>query len=52
MLEVDDLDAERGHVAEAGWPVLDEVTRRPWGLWDFRLLDPDGYFLRITDRAP
>jgi hypothetical protein len=31
VLEVDDLDAERGQVAEVGWPVLDEVTRRPWG---------------------
>jgi lactoylglutathione lyase len=51
VLEVDDVDVERIRVADAGWPVQDEVTRRPWGLRDFRLLDPDGYFVRITDRA-
>jgi lactoylglutathione lyase len=51
VLEVDDLDAERARVADAGWPVLEEVIHRPWGLRDFRLLDPDGWFLRITDRA-
>jgi lactoylglutathione lyase len=51
VFEVDDLDVERIRVADAGWPVQDEVTRRPWGLRDFRLLDPDGYFVRITDRA-
>jgi catechol 2,3-dioxygenase-like lactoylglutathione lyase family enzyme len=51
VLEVDDLEGERARVADAGWPVLEEVTRRPWGLRDFRLLDPDGWYLRITDRA-
>ena len=51
VLEVDDLAAERARVADAGWPVLAEVARRPWGLRDFRLLAPDGYFLRITERG-
>ena len=51
VLEADDLAAERARVASAGWPVLEEITRRPWGLRDFRLLDPDGYLLRITERA-
>ena len=51
VLEVDDVDAEREQVAAAGWPVTQEVTSRPWGLRDFRLLDPDGYYWRITDRA-
>lgn len=50
VLEVDDLAAERARVAEAGWPVAEDVTARPWGLHDFRLLDPDGYYLRLTDR--
>lgn len=51
VLEVDDLTTERARVAGAGWPVVDEVAPRPWGLRDFRLLDPDGYFLRVTERA-
>jgi catechol 2,3-dioxygenase-like lactoylglutathione lyase family enzyme len=48
VLEVDDLDAERERIAAAGWPLTDELTERPWGLRDFRLLDPDGYYWRIT----
>jgi lactoylglutathione lyase len=51
VLEVDDLDAERERVAAAGWPVTQELTSRPWGLRDFRLGDPDGYYWRITDRS-
>jgi lactoylglutathione lyase len=49
VLEVDDVDAEHGRVAATGWPVLEAPTLRPWGLRDFRLLDPDGYFWRITE---
>jgi hypothetical protein len=25
---------------------------RPWGLRDFRVADPDGYYLRVTTRSP
>jgi catechol 2,3-dioxygenase-like lactoylglutathione lyase family enzyme len=50
VLEVDDVEAERDRVATAGWPVDADVQARPWGLTDFRLLDPDGYYLRITSR--
>ena len=28
--------------------VVDDLELRPWGLWDFRVTDPDGYYLRIT----
>jgi predicted enzyme related to lactoylglutathione lyase len=48
VLEVDDLDVDRARVDVAGWPVTEEITDRPWGLRDFRLLDPDGYYWRIT----
>jgi uncharacterized glyoxalase superfamily protein PhnB len=51
VLEVDDLAVDRERVASAGWPVTDEVAIRPWGLRDFRLLDPDGYYWRITTTA-
>ena len=50
VLEVDDLMAERDRVAKAGWRVTEELTDRPWGLRDFRLVDPDGYYWRITSR--
>jgi lactoylglutathione lyase len=52
VLEVDDIAAERDRVAAAGWPLDEDLQQRPWGLTDFRILDPDGYYLRITDRLP
>lgn len=51
VLEVDDAAAERDRVVAAGWPLEEDLQDRPWGLTDFRILDPAGYYLRITDRA-
>jgi lactoylglutathione lyase len=51
VLEVDDVVAERDRVTAAGWPLVEDLQDRPWGLKDFRILDPAGYYLRITDRA-
>jgi lactoylglutathione lyase len=51
VLEVDDVAAERNRVVAAGWPLEEDLQDRPWGLTDFRILDPAGYYLRITDRA-
>jgi lactoylglutathione lyase len=48
VLEVQDIGAERERVRRSGWPVLEDLTDRPWGLTDFRLLDPHGYYLRVT----
>lgn len=50
VLELDDV----GQVAAlhdrclAADVVVDDLRQRPWGLWDFRVVDPDGYYLRIT----
>jgi len=52
VLEVDDLDAEHGRISTTGWPMTEDLTLRPWGLRDFRLLDPDGYYWRITEPSP
>jgi lactoylglutathione lyase len=52
VLEVDDLGQEHARVTSAGWPLAEELADRPWGLRDFRLLDPSGYYWRITGRAP
>jgi catechol 2,3-dioxygenase-like lactoylglutathione lyase family enzyme len=52
VLEVDDVTAYRERVRAAGYDDLQEdIQRRPWGLADFRIADPDGYYLRITSRA-
>jgi lactoylglutathione lyase len=52
VLEVDDVVGERDRVLAAGWPLEEDLRERPWGLTDFRILDPAGYYLRFTDRAP
>ena len=52
VLEVDDVAGERDRVVAAGWPLEEDLQNRAWGLTDFRILDPAGYYLRITDRAP
>ncbi|WP_350223849.1 hypothetical protein [Rhizobium sp. CNPSo 3490] len=32
---------------KSGWP-LSALAMQPWGLPDFRLVDPDGYYVRVT----
>lgn len=51
VLEVDDIAAERERVLAAGWPIEEDLTLRPWGLTDLRVLDPGGHYLRLTDRG-
>ena len=48
VLAVDDVGAERDRVRATGWPFSSDLAPRPWGASDFRLVDPDGYYLRIT----
>ena len=48
VLEVNDLDAMYEHVIAENWPLSSKLEHRPWGKSDFRLLDPDGYYWRIT----
>jgi lactoylglutathione lyase len=50
VLEVDDITLERDRVIASGWPLASDLTLQPWGLSDFRLFDPDGYYVRITTR--
>jgi lactoylglutathione lyase len=50
VLEVDDVEAELDRVHGRGWAIEEGLTLRPWGLRDFRILDPSGYYLRITER--
>ena len=51
VLEVDDVAAERDQIIAQGWPLEEDLQDRPWGLRDFRVLDPAGYYLRITGRG-
>ena len=51
VIEVDDVQAAFDHVKQTGAQVLSPLTKRPWGLTDFRIADPDGYYLRISSMA-
>ena len=51
VLEVDDIEAMYQHVISEKWPRSEELSRQPWQLTDFRVLDPDGYYWRITSRG-
>ena len=50
VLEVDDVQAAFKHVQASGHPIESLLQVQNWGLTDFRIADPDGYYLRITSR--
>jgi uncharacterized glyoxalase superfamily protein PhnB len=50
VLEVDDIDRYHQRVIERGYPIQTPLKERPWGTRDFRIVDPEGYFLRITSK--
>ncbi|UIJ82614.1 VOC family protein [Rhizobium leguminosarum] len=47
VLKVADVEDAYRAAKESGWPVSD-LALQPWGLRDFRLIDPDGYYVRVT----
>ncbi|MCU1489143.1 MAG: Glyoxalase/bleomycin resistance protein/dioxygenase [Acidimicrobiaceae bacterium] len=49
VLMVEDVGGEQERVVAEDWPLLQDLTAQPWGLTDFRLQDPDGYYWRLTD---
>ena len=51
VLEVNDIEAMHKRVRSAKWPLSGDLQHQPWGLTDFRVLDPDGYYWRITTRG-
>ena len=51
VIEVDDVEGCYERVAASGHPILEPLRDRQWGLRDFRISDPDGYYLRVTSRA-
>ena len=42
LLQVRDLDAEFARLQRAGVPVLEGPARKPWGLLEATVADPDG----------
>lgn len=50
VIEVDDVHAARDGVVGRGVDLSEDLVDRAWGLTDFRVTDPDGYYLRFTSR--
>lgn len=48
VLEVTDVEFFYTQVQQAGVTIHEPLTERPWEAQDFRLLDPEGYYWRIT----
>lgn len=51
VIEVDDVEKERDLVVASGWKLDADIKEQYWGLKDFRILDPEGYYLRITEHG-
>ena len=50
VLEVANVTEVYEQVKSSGYPIHSSLKTQPWGLTDFRLVDPDGYYLRITSK--
>jgi catechol 2,3-dioxygenase-like lactoylglutathione lyase family enzyme len=51
VLEVNDVRSYFEKVKASGYQgILSPLRKQSWGLTDFRVADPDGYYLRITSR--
>lgn len=51
VIEVDDLPSLYDRVKASGWPISSDLATHPWGVTDFRIVDPDGYYLRLSNTA-
>ena len=47
-IEVEDVDAVHAAAVAAGLRIVKPIQDRAWKARDFRLADPDGFFIRIT----
>lgn len=50
VLEVDDIEEEYKFIQSKQYPIAENLNKQEWGLTDFRIVDPDGYYLRITSK--
>lgn len=50
VLETNDIDTWHDHLLSMGYTTAVPLGRRSWGLRDFRLVAPDGYYFRVTSR--
>jgi lactoylglutathione lyase len=48
VLVVRDAEESFAQALRSGRAIFAPLTIQPWGLTDFRIIDPDGYYVRVT----
>ena len=48
IVAVQNVEKMYEHVVERKYLIESSLQKQTWGMKDFRLIDPDGYYLRIT----
>ncbi len=51
VADLDKACAAAQKFREKGFAISTGIVRRPWGVRDFRVLAPDGYYFRFTEGA-
>lgn len=51
-LQVEDLDAEHRRLQIVGVTMIEAPVRKPWGLLEMRIADPDGLCLVLVEVPP
>lgn len=46
--EVDDIESSYRRARDHGVDIVEAIQHRPWNKRDFRLIDPDGAYIRVT----
>lgn len=52
VVAVEDIAAAHTRAVGSSLAEVSELVTQSWGLTDFRVVDPDGYYIRITSRSP
>ena len=48
LLDVDDVQELYRRVQSIHAPIAEPLARQPWGTTDFRIVDPDGYYIVVA----
>lgn len=51
VVVVEDVAALHARAVASGQAEVSALVAQPWGLTDFRVVDPDGYYIRITGQS-
>lgn len=51
VVVVDDVAESHARAVASGQSGITALVEQPWGLTDFRVLDPDGFYVRMTGRS-